>query len=104
MKKNEIPSQHLSLLYYIALRRLTYWVRYMEEGPIVEKGRRILQAKIQKVVYVDPYPEDEAVEILEKGGVFTEKFEGVKAQAYYKLFHPYQESLEKKIEERLKAI
>jgi hypothetical protein len=42
--------------------------------------------------------------MLEKGGVTTKKFEGVKAQAYYKLFYSFQKSLEEQIDEKLKHV
>jgi len=67
---------------------------YTTTFPCLQCAKRILHAGIKRVVYIDPYPEKESIEMLEKGGVHTEKFEGVKAQAYYKLFHPYQEFLE----------
>ena len=77
---------------------------YSTTFPCLQCTKRILYSGIKFVVYVDPYPEEEAVIMLEKGDVKTEKFEGVKAQAYYRLFHPYQEALEKEIAKKLKEL
>jgi deoxycytidylate deaminase len=38
------------------------------------------------VIYVEPYPDEESVEILSEVGVRADKFEGVKARAYFRLF------------------
>jgi deoxycytidylate deaminase len=73
---------------------------YSTTFPCLQCAKRILQSEIKTVVYVDPYPESEAIEVLEKGGVATKKFEGVKAQAFYKLFYKYREVQEKKVKEQ----
>lgn len=79
-------------------------ILYSTTFPCLQCAKRILHTNITHIVYVDPYPEEETIELLEKGDVHTQKFEGVKAQAYYKLFYPYQESLEKAIQEKISAI
>jgi deoxycytidylate deaminase len=43
-------------------------------------------AGIKEIVYVEPYPIREASEFLEDAEVTATRFEGVKAQAFYRLF------------------
>ncbi len=78
-------------------------ILYSTTFPCLQCAKRILHTGIKQVVYVDPYPEEESIKMLEGGGVKTKKFEGVKAQAYYKLFHPFREILEKEIRDRLSS-
>lgn len=72
-------------------------ILYTTTFPCLQCAKRILYAGIKEVIYIDPYPEEEAIEFLEKGGVKTTKFDGVKAQAFYKFFYPHREWLEKQI-------
>lgn len=51
-------------------------------------AKMIVESGILEVVYVEAYPMKEAVEILEGGEVQAIRFEGVKAQAFLKLFGP----------------
>ena len=76
-------------------------VLYSTTFPCMQCAKRILQLKIDRVVYIDPYPEEESIIMLEKGGVKTVKFEGIKAQAYYKLFYRVQETMEQKTEQAI---
>lgn len=76
-------------------------VLYTTTFPCMQCAKRILQVNIDRVIYIDPYPEEESIIMLEKGGVKTEKFEGIKAQAYYKLFYWVQEIMEQKIKQEL---
>jgi deoxycytidylate deaminase len=52
-------------------------------------AKKIIANGIKEVVYVEPYPVEEARQMLESAGVILTKFEGVKAQAFYKLFKDY---------------
>jgi len=70
-------------------------ILYTTTFPCLQCAKRILHSGIRRVVYIDPYPEEESIEMLEKGNVKTDKFIGVKAPAYYKLFYPIREQLEK---------
>ena len=74
---------------------------YTTTFPCLQCAKRIIHAHLKEVIYIDPYPEEEAIKLLEEGGVKTVKFSGVKAQAFYRFFYPYREWLEKQIEERL---
>ena len=70
---------------------------YTTTFPCLQCAKRILHSGIKNIYYIDPYPEEESIIMLETGKVYTEKFQGVKAQAYYKLFYPYRESLEMEV-------
>lgn len=74
---------------------------YSTTFPCLQCAKRILHSGIKQVIYVDPYPEKEPIVMLEENKVRTKKFEGVKALAYYKLFYPYQQILERKIKEKV---
>lgn len=75
-------------------------ILYTTTFPCMQCAKRIVHAKIEAVIYVDPYPNSESVEIFKKGGVTAKKFEGVKAQVFYRLYHRKRELIEKAIEER----
>lgn len=68
---------------------------YSTTFPCMQCAKRIIDVGIAKVIYIDPYSDPEAIEFLERGGVKTRKFEGVKAQVYYRLFHRRRDLLEK---------
>lgn len=51
-------------------------------------SKMIVHAGIEKVVFAEPYPEDEAINILAEAKVPTLLFEGVKGRAYHRLFEP----------------
>jgi len=51
-------------------------------------SKMIVHTGIEKVVFAEPYPEDEAINILAEAKVPTVLFEGVKGRAYHRLFEP----------------
>jgi dCMP deaminase len=51
-------------------------------------AKMIIQAGIEKVIFAEPYPQDDAINALSDGGVPAELFEGVKGRAYHRLFEP----------------
>jgi len=51
-------------------------------------AKMIVHAGIRAVYFAEPYPEDEAINILEEAGMPPKLFEGVKGRAYHKLFEP----------------
>ena len=63
---------------------------YTTTFPCLLCAKKIIANRIREVVYVEPYPMEEARKMLESAGVKSTKFEGVKAQAFYKLFKNYQ--------------
>lgn len=62
---------------------------YTTTFPCLMCAKKIIANGIKEVVYVEPYPVEEARQMLESAGVILTKFEGVKAQAFYKLFKDY---------------
>jgi len=77
---------------------------YTTTFPCLQCAKRIIHVHLKDVIYIDPYPEEEAIKLLEEGDVKTVKFSGVKAQVFYRFFYPYREWLEKQIEERLEDV
>ncbi len=61
-------------------------VLYTTTYPCNLCANKIVAAGIKKVIYADPYPMKEAKLILESGGVVTEKFQGIKSSAYFRLY------------------
>jgi len=61
-------------------------VLYTTTFPCLLCAKTIVHAGIKEVVYVEAYPVREARECLDDAGVTTTRFEGVKAQAFYRLF------------------
>ena len=59
---------------------------YTTTFPCFLCAKVIVRSGISKVVYVEPYPVEEAMDLLKESGVDRVKFEGVKARAFYKLF------------------
>ena len=51
-------------------------------------AKMIVQVGIRKVVFTEPYPQDDAVSILDEAKIPAELFEGVKGRAYPRLFEP----------------
>ena len=64
-------------------------VMYVTTYPCNLCANKIVQAGISRVVYFEPYPVEEAKEILKEGGVETEPFEGVTFRAFFK-FYQYE--------------
>jgi len=61
-------------------------VLYTTTFPCLLCAKMIVHAGIKEVVYVEAYPGREATEFLKDAGVSITRFEGVKAQAFYRLF------------------
>lgn len=59
---------------------------YTTTFPCFSCSKRIVQSKIRNVIYVEPYPDEESIDILDEVGIAVDKFEGVKARAYFRLF------------------
>lgn len=62
-------------------------ILYTTTYPCNMCANKIVASGIQKVVYADPYPMKEAKEILAAGKVVTEKFQGIKSSAYFRLYN-----------------
>jgi len=61
-------------------------VLYATTFPCLLCAKMIVHAGIKEVVYVEAYPVKEATEFLRDARVAITRFEGVKAQAFYRLF------------------
>ena len=59
---------------------------YVTTFPCFQCARYVLDAGIKKVVYVEAYPDVEAVSFLRKNGVQLQPFEGFKARAFNLVF------------------
>lgn len=63
---------------------------YTTTFPCFSCAKKIVDSKIKSVVYVEPYPDEESIEILKEVEIPAIKFEGVKARAYFRLFGGYK--------------
>ncbi len=62
------------------------FIFYVTTQPCNLCANKIVTAGIKKVIFDEPYLMKEAVDILNAGGVQTERFEGVKSSAFFKLY------------------
>jgi deoxycytidylate deaminase len=69
---------------------------YATTFPCAKCANDIVEAKIGRVVYVSAYPDPLAVKIFLETGITTERFEGVKARAYSRLFGSWRKEAENK--------
>jgi dCMP deaminase len=72
-------------------------VLYTTASPCLLCAVEIANDGIQEVVYSEAYTDKKALAFLKKEHVNLRKFEGVKAQAYFKLFSPWRIEKEKEI-------
>jgi len=59
---------------------------YTTTFPCLLCCKSIINAGIKKIVYREPYPMDESVKMLHNCGIDLEKYEGVNAWAFDKMF------------------
>jgi deoxycytidylate deaminase len=76
-------------------------VLYTTASPCLLCAVDIANAGVHEVVYSEAYTDTEAMEFLKKEDIYTKKFEGVKAQAYFKLFCSWREQKEAEIKKRV---
>jgi len=67
---------------------------YSTTFPCFGCAQKIVYSKLASVVYVEPYPDQDSVDLLKEAGISVRKFEGVKAKAYFRLFGPWQREME----------
>ena len=70
---------------------------YTTTFPCLKCANMIIQSKIARVVYVSPYPDQNAAKALYQAGILTQRFEGVKARAYSRLFGVWRKEKEEQI-------
>lgn len=67
---------------------------YSTTFPCFGCAQKIVYSKLASVVYVEPYPDQDSVDLLKEAGISVRKFEGVKAKAYFRLFGPWQREMQ----------
>jgi len=70
-------------------------ILYTTTYPCLMCAKKIISVGIKNIVFVEPYPVEMAKEILEEAKVKVTIFEGVKSQAFYKLFKIERDFIEK---------
>jgi dCMP deaminase len=63
---------------------------YVTAFPCFNCARKILDVGIRTVWYAESYPDTDAVNLFERAPITLQKFEGVKARAYFKLFSQWR--------------
>ena len=62
---------------------------YTTTFPCMLCAKKIIDVRIKKIIYIEPYPMREAFDMLDKADVKIEQFEGVKAQSFFNLYKKY---------------
>jgi len=75
-------------------RDLSAATLYTTTFPCLNCSKLITDSGLRRIVYVEPYPEQESVRFLAQNGIETIPFEGVKARSFHKLFKPYRQVME----------
>jgi deoxycytidylate deaminase len=63
---------------------------YVTTFPCFNCARKILDVGIKTVWYAESYPDTDALNLFNKAPIILQKFEGVKARAYFKLFSQWR--------------
>lgn len=71
----------------IGIQNSSNLVLYTTTYPCNLCANKIVTAGIKRVVYADPYTLEDAKYILETGKVATQKFEGIKSFAFFRLYN-----------------
>lgn len=92
------PAMHAedSAIRQAPRRHLHDCTLYTTTFPCFNCAKAITYAGIKRVVYVEPYPDGDGADLLEKAGRDVLLFEGVKARAFHRLFAPIQAEMEKR--------
>ncbi len=67
---------------------------YTTTFPCFTCAQKIVFSKIKSVVYVEPYPDQDSIDLLREAKINVRKFEGVKAKAYFRFFGPWRRERE----------
>lgn len=70
---------------------------YTTTFPCFTCAQKIVFSKLNSVVYVEPYPDSESIDLLKEAKVAVRKFEGIKAKAFFRIFGPWQREVEMKL-------
>jgi dCMP deaminase len=71
-------------------RNLRGCTLYVTAFPCFNCARKILDVGIKTVWYAESYPDTDAINLFERAPITLQKFEGVKARAYFKLFSQWR--------------
>jgi deoxycytidylate deaminase len=66
---------------------------YCTTFPCFLCSKKLLEVRIRRLVYVDPYPNPDAslsLELFERQGISVERFDGVKGKAFHTLFRNWE--------------
>ncbi|MDD5015543.1 MAG: deaminase [Atribacterota bacterium] len=67
---------------------------YTTTFPCFTCAQKIVFSKLNSVVYVEPYPDPDAIKLLRDAKIAVRKFEGIKAKAFFRIFGPWQREVE----------
>jgi deoxycytidylate deaminase len=69
---------------------------YSTTFPCSNCAREIAHKGVRRVVYVEPYPDEEALWYFRQNNIEVTPFEGVKARAFERVFKPFRLELERR--------
>ena len=75
---------------------------YTTASPCLTCAVEIVNAGLKEVVYSEAYTDTKAMEFLKKERIDTKKFEGVKANAFFRVFSSWRREKEREIKERMR--
>jgi dCMP deaminase len=81
----------------IGSRNIRAATLYTTTFPCFTCAQKIVYSKLGSVVFVEPYPDQDAVNILDEAGISIRKFEGIKAKAYFRVFGSWQRDMEENL-------
>jgi len=81
---------------HVGGRNLQGCTLYTTTFPCFNCAKAITYAGIQRIVYVEPYPDGDGAALLETAKKEVLLFEGVKARAFHRLFAPIQAEMERR--------
>lgn len=70
----------------VGSRNIQGYTIYTTTFPCYNCAKKIVNSRLSSVVFVEPYPDRDSVDLLDEGKISVRKFEGVKARAYFKVF------------------
>lgn len=70
---------------------------YTTTFPCFTCSQKIVFSKIKNVVYVEAYPDQDSVNLLREAKIPVNKFEGIKAKAYFRFFGPWRREKEQQV-------
>ncbi|MFA5199358.1 MAG: deaminase [Candidatus Omnitrophota bacterium] len=59
---------------------------YTSTFPCLLCSKKIIGSGIKEIIYLEPYPMQDSLEMLESGGILVRRYEGVNSRAFIRLF------------------